>query len=238
MYKVTIVMPAYYAQQTLEKTVKCLPLVYDEIVLCDDGSQDRTAYISRKLGITTLRHDHNYGYGRNQKTLYNYALKKNPDVVIMVHPDNQYDTACLPKMIDLIQNRGVDFVIGSRIKSAKQYGMPIWKYMSNRVLTMIQNLVYSTKLSEFHSGLRAFRSETLRKIPYNKFSDDFVFDSEIIAWILAHRFSIAETDTICNYHKESSSINFRRSLKYGIETLKVLNNYHKGIYHKITITKD
>ena len=226
-------MPAYHAQKTLEKTVECLPPIYDEIILCDDGSQDGTYDLSRKLGLTTLRHNNNYGYGKNQKTLYDNALERNPEIIIMVHPDNQYDASCLPEMINLIRNHGADFVIGSRIKSARQNGMPNYKYISNRGLTFLQNLIYSTKLSEFHSGLRAYRVETLRNIPYNNFSDDFVFDSEVIAWIIAHRLAIAETDTICIYHKDSSSINFRRSFKYGIETLRVLKNYRNGKYHKM-----
>jgi|SRR3989344_2991535 len=230
--RVIIVMPAYYAEKTLELTYQNLPKIYDKVILCDDGSKDNTFELSKRLGITSIKHAENLGYGANQKTLYEQALKDNPEVIIMVHPDNQYDTGCIQEMIQLIRSKKADMVLGSRIKSAIQNKMPMYKFISNRFLTFIQNYFFKTRLSEFHSGLRAYRSEIFYSLPYKKFSNDFVFDSEMIAWLVANGYRIGEVDTNCYYNESVSSINLKRSIKYGLETLmvmiKYLFNYYKN----------
>jgi len=224
--KVVIVMPAYNAARTIEKTYINLPKVYEKIILCDDASNDNTIQASKQIReIEIITHPKNKGYGGNQKTLYTSALQYDPDIIIMVHPDNQYNTSCLPEMIAQISNGQASFVMGSRIKSARKYGMPMWKYVSNRILTFFQNIVLRTKLSEFHSGLRAYDARILRTIPYNSFSDDFVFDAEMITCWRAYNHNIGEVDTECYYTDEVSSINFRRSVTYGLQTLQTLLKY-------------
>jgi len=225
--KTVVVMPAYRAAATVESTVRALPGAFDQIILCDDASPDNTVVISEGLGITTLRHAVNRGYGGNQKTLYSYALKQGADVVVMVHPDNQYSTKNVPEMVHKLRSGRVDMVLGTRMKNARQNGMPVWKWLANRGLTIMQNMVYGTHLSEFHTGLRAYRTELLRQMPFNEFSEDFVFDSQVIAWTLAHDYKIDEVDTNCYYGGDVSSINFRRSLKYGLHTLGVLRWYRR-----------
>ncbi|MBA3706514.1 MAG: glycosyltransferase family 2 protein, partial [Bacteroidetes bacterium] len=229
MNKVIIVMPAYKAEKTLEDTYKNLPQVYQEVIVCDDAGGDRTFDVSKSLKLTSLRHHKNQGYGGNQKTLYKLALEHGANIIIMVHPDNQYSTDCIPEMIKKINN-GSHLVIGSRMKTALKNHMPFWKYVSNRFLTVIQNFVFKTNLSEFHSGLRAYNAHTLKTIPYQMFSNDFVFDSEMIACIQAYGYSITEVDTECFYNDTVSSINLRRSIRYGLETLKTLLKYMWGTY--------
>ncbi len=229
--KIFIVMPAYNAEQTLEKTCLGLPKIYSEIVVCDDGSSDGTYECSKKLKLTSLQHSKNKGYGANQKTLYDYALGKGAEIIVMVHPDNQYTTSNLPKMIEKIE-RGAAMVMGTRMDTALKNKMPYWKYVCNRFLSSVQNFVFGTNLSEFHSGLRAYDANELRDIPYQAFSDDFVFDSEMIADILRRGKKIDEVPVECFYNNEVSSINFRRSFKYGLETLRTLLSYKLGRYGK------
>ncbi|MDI6820594.1 MAG: glycosyltransferase family 2 protein [Patescibacteria group bacterium] len=234
MDKIIIIMPAYNAEQTLNRTYQELPKIYSEIILCDDGSKDKTVEISRTLNITTLFHKENKGYGANQKTLYNSTMQKNPEIIVMVHPDNQYDTNSIPLMVEIIRSGKADMVLGSRIKTALQNGMPYWKYISNRFLSFMQNLIFKTNLSEFHSGLRAYKASIFLKMPYQKFKDDFTFDSEIIAWLIAHKMTIKEIDTQCFYTKESiSKTNLRQSINYGIGTLKTLIKYLFGYYKNL-----
>jgi glycosyltransferase involved in cell wall biosynthesis len=215
--KTIIVLPAYRAEKTLEATLRSLPLCYEKIILCDDASNDRTVEISRKLNIETIIHEKNKGYGANQKTLYTKALEYHPDIIIMVHPDNQYDTSVVPQMIEKIQ-AGADFVMGSRIQ-AMTHGMPWWKYISNKTLTYIQNKIIGTYLTEFHSGLRAYKTSSLTQIPFMTFADGFVFDSEMILAFRKKGFRFDEVMTTCVYEKDSSSIGFWKSLTYGAQTL-------------------
>ncbi len=231
MKDVIVVMPAYNAKKTLEKTCANLPKIYSEIIVCDDGSVDGTFEQSQKLNVTTLRHDCNRGYGANQKTLYDYALAKSPSIIIMVHPDNQYTTDCLPEMVAKIEG-GAGLVIGTRMKTALKNRMPWWKYLSNRFLTFLQNRTFRTNLSEFHSGLRGYDARSLASLPYRGFSDDFVFDSEVIANMRGRGYSIEEVPTECYYNKDVSSINFARSVTYGLQTLKTLLRYKSGYWNK------
>lgn len=232
MSKRIIVMPAYMAEHTLEQTYKSLPQVYDEIILCDDGSTDATKMISKNLGLTTVVHTKNRGYGANQKTLYHESFKRVPDVVVMVHPDNQYDTANLGEMISLVRNGTYAMVIGSRMNNACKNGMPWWKFIGNRFLTCIQNGVFGTHLSEFHSGLRAYNAEILKRTPFDGFSDSFGFDSEMIAWFRAHNFAIGEIPVDSFYSDRSSSVNFFGSVRYGFFTLGTLVRYITGAYSR------
>jgi glycosyltransferase involved in cell wall biosynthesis len=227
--KVIVVMPAYRAEKTLEATYRNMPHVYDEVIVCDDAGMDQTMSVSKSLNLTSVRHLKNLGYGGNQKTLYKIALEHGADIIIMVHPDNQYSTTCIPEMISKIEH-GAHLVIGSRMKTALKNHMPWWKYVSNRFLTITENLILGTHLSEFHSGLRAYNAHTLAAIPFQTFSDDFVFDSEMIACMRAHGYTISEVDTECFYNDNVSSINFHRSLRYGFETIKTLAKYLFGVY--------
>jgi len=225
-------MPAYYAEKTLEATFRELPSVYDEIILCDDASQDKTFEISNKLGITTIRHINNKGYGGNQKTLYDAALSRGADIIVMVHPDNQYNTASIPRMIEIIERGEADMVLGSRIASALKNGMPLWKYLGNRFLTASANVIFKKRFSELHSGLRTYSAKTLKQMPYHKFSDDFVFDAEVIAWLIANGHTIREIPVDCYYNEDVSSINFWRSVRYGLGNLAVLYKFLRGQFTK------
>jgi D-alanine-D-alanine ligase-like ATP-grasp enzyme/glycosyltransferase involved in cell wall biosynthesis len=228
--KVIVIMPAYNAGKTLEATVRALPAQYDELLLCDDGSVDDTYRQSEKLGITTVRHGKNRGYGANQKTLYALALEKGADIVVMVHPDNQYNTEHVPDMVELIRKQSADLVLGSRMNTALEYNMPWWKYGGNRFLTTLQNSVFGTHFSEFHSGLRAYDARLLTRMPLHTFSDDFVFDAEVIAWCVANGYRIREVPTECYYNTSVSSVNFQRSVVYGFATLYTLFRYMYGLY--------
>ena len=222
--KVVVVMPAYNAAKTLRMTYAELPHdVVDLVILVDDGSRDETIEIARSLGLELFVHDRNYGYGANQKTCYRVALAAGADIVIMIHPDYQYTPRLLPAMVALIANDVHPCVLGSRILGgyALAGGMPWWKYISNRFLTSVENVLLGSKLSEFHTGYRAFRRDVLEKIPLAANSDDFVFDNQILAEILWHGFSIGEISCPTKYFSEASSINFRRSLRYGLGCLKV-----------------
>ena len=221
--KVVVVMPAYNASETLEKTYSEIPFpLVDEVILVDDHGQDNTAEIARKLGINhVIRHEFNKGYGGNQKTCYNKALEINADIVVMVHPDYQYTPKLIESMCFLIANEVYPVVLASRIlgKGALKGGMPIYKYIANRLLTLFQNILMNQKLSEYHTGYRAFSSEVLKQISFNKNSDDFVFDNHMLAQIMYKGFEIAEITCPTKYFDEASSINFKRSSIYGLGVL-------------------
>lgn len=217
--KVIVVMPAYNAGKTLENTYREIPAdIVDEVVLVDDASSDNTSEKAAELGIVhIIRHEKNTGYGGNQKTCYDYALNLGADIVVMVHPDYQYTPLLIPSMVYIIANGLYPVVLGSRIlgRGALSGGMPYYKYVFNRLLTFFQNLVMRQKLSEYHTGYRAFSKEVLQNISYHKNSDDFVFDNQMIAQIFYTGYEIAEVSCPTRYFTEASSINFRRSVKYG-----------------------
>jgi glycosyltransferase involved in cell wall biosynthesis len=227
--KVVVVMPAYNAAQTLEKTWSEIPLdIVDEVVLVDDASRDETSHLARQLGIHhVLRHDRNRGYGGNQKTCYAKALELGADIIIMVHPDYQYSPKLIESMAYIIANDVYPVVYASRIlgKGALKGGMPMYKYVANRLLTLFQNIMMGQKLSEYHTGYRAFSGEALKKVDLEANSDDFVFDNQITAQIFMAGMEIAEVTCPTRYFKEASSINFRRSVIYGLGVLKVCLQY-------------
>jgi glycosyltransferase involved in cell wall biosynthesis len=216
--RVAVVMPAYNAEKTLEMTVRELSEIVDIKILVDDSSKDQTAILSRRLGVQTFVHDSNYGYGRNQQTCYREALAAGADIVVMVHPDYQYTPLLVPAMAGMIASGVYDMVMGSRILGggALKGGMPLYKYVANRFLTAFQNFFLGIKLSEYHTGFRAFSREMLEKLPLLENSDDFVFDNQMIAQAVAFGFRIGEISCPTKYFKEASSINFRRSVQYGI----------------------
>jgi len=223
--KVIVVMPAYNASLTLEKTLKEVPMdLVDEVILCDDASKDDTVEVAKKLGINhIILHENNKGYGGNQKSLYNKALELGADIVIMLHPDYQYTPLLIPSMVNIIGENLYPVVLGSRIlgKGALKGGMPVYKYIANRILTFTQNVLINYKLSEYHTGYRAFSKEVLNKIKFNNNSDDFVFDNQMLSQIIYHGFDIGEVTCPTKYFEEASSINFRRSAKYGLGVLGV-----------------
>ncbi len=218
-------MPAYNAAKTLAKTYAEIPFpLVDEVVLCDDASRDNTKDLARAIGIQhVIVHEKNKGYGGNQKSLYNKALELGGDIVIMLHPDYQYTPKLIPAMVNIIGDDLYPVVLGSRIlgKGALRGGMPVWKYIANRALTMSQNLLINYKLSEYHTGYRAFSSDVLRTINFNENSDDFVFDNEMLSQIVYAGYDIAEVTCPTKYFEEASSINFSRSMKYGFGVLRV-----------------
>ena len=221
--KIVVVLPAYYAEKTVKKTYDDLPLdLIHEVILVDDASRDKTVEVAKKLGITVYVHQQNKGYGGNQKTCYDQALKRNPDIVVMVHPDYQYDPKLVGILCEPIVNGRADIMLGSRIQSRKQAlagGMPLYKYFSNRFLTILENIAIGINLSEFHTGYRAFSAKSLKILPYHNFSDDFVFDQEILVSAVSYGLTISDTPVPCKYFPEASSINFGRSLRYGLTTL-------------------
>ncbi len=222
-------MPAYKAALTLERTYREIPFdLVDEVILVDDHSPDNTSEVAKALGIKhVIRHDKNKGYGGNQKTCYSKALELGGDIVIMLHPDYQYTPLLLVAMISIIGNDLYPVVFGSRIlgKGALKGGMPMYKYIANRFLTLFQNIMLSQKLSEYHTGYRAFSKEVLQAVPFTKCDDDFVFDNEMIAQIFWKGFDIAEVTCPTKYFEEASSINFARSSKYGLGVLRVSLKY-------------
>ncbi|MDX1476636.1 MAG: glycosyltransferase family 2 protein [Saprospiraceae bacterium] len=223
--KVVVVLPAYNAASTLEQTYREIPQdLVDEIILCDDASSDETVQRARGLGILhVIEHKANRGYGGNQKSLYNKALDLDADIVIMLHPDYQYTPKLIPAMISMIGEELYPVVLGSRIlgKGALKGGMPLYKYVANRALTLIQNLLINYKLSEYHTGYRAFDSRVLQAIPFNENSDDFIFDNEMLSQIIYKGITIAEVSCPTKYFEDASSINFPRSVKYGLGVLRV-----------------
>jgi glycosyltransferase involved in cell wall biosynthesis len=223
--KVVVVMPAYNAGRTLRMTYEELPKeAVSLVILVDDGSTDATLEVARELGLTIFVHDRNYGYGANQKTCYAEALRAGADVVVMVHPDYQYDPTLLPQLIAPIVEGRADVVLGSRLKGggAVAQGMPWWKYVANRALTALENRVFGLALSEFHTGYRAFRREVLEAVNFTANSDGFVFDQEIIAQVVTARFRIAEIAVPTRYFPEASSAGFLASVVYGLRILAVL----------------
>jgi glycosyltransferase involved in cell wall biosynthesis len=247
--KVVVVLPAYNAAATLERTYREIDFaIVDEVVLVDDASRDNTVAVGRELGIRhIIVHEKNKGYGGNQKSCYNTALSLGADIVIMLHPDYQYTPLLIPAMASIIANDLYSVVLGSRIlgKGALRGGMPIYKYIFNRFLTFSQNLLIGQKLSEYHTGYRAFSREVLETIDYNANNDDFVFDNEMISQIFMAGFQIAEVTCPTKYFEEASSINFRRSMKYGLGVLRVSLQHrfalwgmnHSPIYKKKSRSK-
>jgi glycosyltransferase involved in cell wall biosynthesis len=226
--KVIVVMPAYNAAKTLERTYNDLPKsVVDKVILVDDVSQDDTVEIARQLGLDVVVHVQNKGYGGNQKTCYLKALREGADIVVMLHPDYQYDSTLVPELIRPIQEGTADMVLGSRFlgTGALRGGMPLYKFLSNRFLTITENWVLGQHLSECHTGFRAYSRRMLETIPFLLNSDDFVFDTEVIAQAVAFGLPIAEIGVPTRYFKEASSVNFRRSVVYGVSTLLVMLRY-------------
>lgn len=220
-----MVLPAYNAERTLKKTYDEIPMdIVDEVVLVDDCSKDNTVEVAKQIGIKhVIRHEKNTGYGGNQKTCYDKALSLGGDIVIMLHPDYQYTPLLIPAMASIIANNLYDVVLGSRIlgKGALKGGMPMYKYIFNRFLTFSENVLLNQKLSEYHTGYRAFSKTILEKINYHANSDDFVFDNQMLSQIVYAGFEIAEVTCPTKYFKEASSINFRRSSTYGLGVLGV-----------------
>ena len=226
--KVVVIMPAYNAEKTLEKTYNEIYQNFvDEIILVDDFSSDETKEIAKRLNITTIVHNKNLGYGGNQKSCYRAALKAGADIVIMLHPDYQYTPKLVPAIASMMAFGEYDAVIASRMlgNSALKGGMPLYKWVSNRFLTEFQNFVMGQKLSEYHTGFRGFTKEILEKLPLEDCSDDFIFDNQMLALILYNGYKIGEISCPTKYFKEASSINFVRSCKYGLEVLGVSIKY-------------
>ena len=217
-------MPAYNAAKTLERTYQDLPFdIVDEVLLVDDASADTTVEVSRNLGVTTFIHEQNMGYGKNQKTCYREALERGADIVVMVHPDYQYSPKLVTPLAGMIAFGEYDAVIASRIlgNGALEGGMPLYKYISNRFLTAFQNLLTGQKLSEYHTGFRAFSREVLEQLPLEENTNDFVFDNEMLAQIIFFKFKIGEISCPTRYFNEASSINFARSVRYGLGVLGI-----------------
>lgn len=227
--KVIVVLPAYNAVKTLEKTVADIPReLVDEIILVDDASSDETSRLAKSLGLTVITHEMNGGYGANQKTCYRAALERGADIVIMLHPDYQYDPKLITHFVSLIQDDYFDVVLGSRIRSRREAlagGMPIYKYYANRFLSLAENLASGYNLSEWHSGYRAYTREVLEHIDFMHNSDDFVFDSQILFQAIEKNYRIGEIPVPVRYFPEASSINFSRSMTYGLQTLGLAVRY-------------
>ena len=235
--KIIVIMPAYNAEKTLMKTYNEIPKdVVDGIILTDDASTDKTIEIAKRLNLRLLIHDKNKGYGANQKTCYKVALEANADIIIMLHPDYQYSPKLIPAIAHLLTTGDYDVVLASRIlgKGALKGGMPFYKYISNRILTFIENILLNQKLSEYHTGYRAYSKEVLDNIPFMKNSDDFIFDNEILAQITFFGYRIAELSCPTKYFSDASSINLRGSIKYGFG---VLGTSLKYLLHKYGIRK-
>ena len=226
--RVTVVMPAYNAEKTLEKTYNEIPRdIVDDIILTDDASQDHTAEIARKLNIKTFIHIKNKGYGGNQKTCYQEPLRLKSDIIIMLHPDYQYTPKLITAMASMIAYGVFDAIIASRILGNKAVdgGMPLYKYISNRFLTAVENFIIQQKLSEYHTGYRAFSAEVLRKIPLLENSNDFVFDNEMLLQTMYFGFNVGEVSCPAKYFDDASSISFRRSVTYGIGVIHTSIKY-------------
>jgi glycosyltransferase involved in cell wall biosynthesis len=227
--KVVAVMPAYNAALTLEKTIRDIPAgSVDEILLVDDASRDNTVEVAKRLGLDVIVHPHNRGYGGNQKTCYTHALDRGADIVVMIHPDYQYDSRVIASAMEFIKLGICDVVLGSRIRSRKEAldgGMPLYKYLFNRVLTFFENFMLGQNLGDFHSGFRAYRREVLTTIPFWVNSDDFVFDSQFLVQCVHHGFKLGDVPVPVRYFQEASSINFVRSTKYGLGTVAAVVLY-------------
>jgi glycosyltransferase involved in cell wall biosynthesis len=227
--KAIVVMPAYNAETTIAQTVADIPFgSVEEIILVDDCSRDNTVAIARELGITVIKHEVNQGYGGNQKTCYRTALEHGADVVIMIHPDYQYDAKLVPYLAGLLSAGHCDVLLGNRIRTRAEAlagGMPVYKYLANRALTMVENLWLGQNLGEFHSGMRGYTREVLEALPWERNSNDFVFDSQFLTQAVYFGFRIGDIPVPVRYMEEASSINFSRSLEYGLLTLETLGRY-------------
>lgn len=236
--KTIAVMPAYNAATTLGRTVADIPPgSVDEVILVDDGSRDNTVEIARQLGLTVIVHEANRGYGGNQKTCYQTALEKGADYIVMIHPDYQYDSRVIPVAVEILRLGICDCVLGSRIRTRREAldgGMPRYKYLANRMLTFMENVALGQNLGDFHSGFRAYRREVLETLPWMRNSDDFVFDSQFLAQLVHFGFKVGDIPVPVRYFDEASSINFRRSVKYGLSTLGVLLKFW---LHRLKICK-
>lgn len=232
-------MPAYNAEKTIEATYRDIPKsIVDEVIVVDDASHDRTITTAKRLGLETIAHPENRGYGGNQKTCYKTALKKGADIVVMIHPDYQYDATLTAELIRPIEQGRFDIMLGSRIRTrdkALQGGMPVWKYYANRFLTLLENIVLGLNLSEYHTGFRAFSAKALRKLPFEQNSDDFIFDQEILFEAIARGMPIGEIPVPVRYFDAASSINFNRSVVYGLGILWLLLRYSAD---RLKIVKD
>jgi glycosyltransferase involved in cell wall biosynthesis len=233
--KVIVVMPAYNAEKTLERTVKDIPEgSVDQIILVDDCSKDKTVETARALGLTVIQHTKNLGYGGNQKTCYKAALEAGADIIVMIHPDYQYDSRLTPYLTGLLRDKVCDVVLGNRIRTraeALSGGMPIWKYIANRGLTVVENLMMGQNLGEWHSGMRAYTREVLERIPWERNSDDFVFDCEFLVQAAVFGFRMGDIPVPARYFEEASSINFSRSVRYGLESLRSILRYYAHRLH-------
>lgn len=224
--KIIIVLPAYNAALTLEKTVASIPQSHaDEIILVDDGSKDNTVGIAKRMGLIVVEHSQNRGYGANQKTCYQLALEKNADYIVMLHPDYQYDARLIPASIEILRLGICDMILGNRVRTRKEClasGMPLYKYLGNRFLTGIENIALGQNLGEFHSGFRVYRRSVLETIPFHKNSNDFVFDAQFLIQAVHFGFKIGDIPMPVRYFEEASSINLWRSINYGLASLGAL----------------
>jgi glycosyltransferase involved in cell wall biosynthesis len=224
--RVIAVMPAYNAAATLEQTVADIPAgSVERIILVDDGSRDATVEIARRLGLTVIVHEQNRGYGGNQKTCYRHALEAGAEYVVMIHPDYQYDSRAIPVALEILKLGVCDVVLGSRIRTRHEAlagGMPGWKYIANRLLTITENVALGQNLGDFHSGFRAYRREVLETVPFERNTDDFAFDSQFLAQAVYFGFKLGDIPVPVRYFDQASSINFRRCIKYGFATLGVV----------------
>jgi len=238
-HKIVAVMPAYNAAATLEKTYRDIPPgSVDEVLVVDDASRDHTIEIARSLGLPVIVHPANRGYGANQKTCYEEALRRRADIVVMIHPDYQYDSRLTPLLTGFIEAGVCDVVLGSRIRTRREAlacGMPAWKYLANRLLTFLENVALGQNLGEFHSGFRAYSRRVLETIPYQANSDDFVFDSQFLIQAVHFGFRLGDVPVPVRYMAEASSINFRRSVAYGVGTLGTLLRYAA---HRLGLRRD
>lgn len=227
--KVVVVMPAYNAEKTLKRTFEDItPGIADKVILVDDGSHDKTVALAQKLHIETFVHPQNRGYGGNQKTCYTMALNEGADIVVMIHPDYQYDSSLTGELIKPILDGRFDIMLGSRIRTRKEAldgGMPLYKYIANRFLTTLENIFLGYNLSEYHTGFRAYRAEVLKKLPFHRFSDDFAFDQDIIVSGVKSGFKIGEIHVAVRYFEGASSISFPKAVKYGLSTILDLVRY-------------
>lgn len=241
--RIAVVLPAYNAEKTLEATVHELPDLVDIRILVDDHSSDRTVDIAQRLGLQYYVHDRNYGYGRNQQTCYREALDAGADVVIMVHPDYQYTPLLVTALASMVAYGVYDVVLGSRIigGTALRGGMPVYKYIANRLLTAFENMFLGIKLSEYHTGYRAFGREVLTRLPLRENSDDFVFDNQMLAQCVHFGYRIGEVSCPTKYFEEASSINFRRSVAYGMGVVETTLRFaleRAGLMHSAIFSKD